>query len=64
MVTFPVRRIRAPGKLRVRLHGVVVIAILRRLEHRRRRIHADSAIGDDGEFTRGRAVGSYQALIT
>jgi len=66
VVTFPVRRIRAlVGKLRIRLHGAVVVPAYGDLSVDGGGVHADSAIGDDGEFyLEDVPSGTYQALIT
>jgi len=51
VVTFPVRRIRAlVGKLRVRVHGARIVPAYGDLRIDDGDVHADSAIGDDGEF--------------
>ncbi|HEY8322400.1 MAG TPA: fimbria/pilus outer membrane usher protein [Candidatus Baltobacteraceae bacterium] len=66
VVTFPVRRIRAlVGKLRVRLHGAQVVPAYGDLSVDGGDVHADSAIGDDGEFyLEDVPTGTYRAVIT
>jgi len=66
VVTFPVTRLRALiGKLRVRLNGKIVTPSYGDVSIDGGDVHADSAIGDDGEFyLEDVPSGSYEALIT